>query len=45
MGRNDFTLVFIGKWGKELARLKTQAEGMEIRFCVDIPREETRCLS
>ncbi|RJQ51596.1 MAG: glycosyltransferase [Nitrospiraceae bacterium] len=41
MNRKDFTLVFIGKEGSELQKLKTQGEGLNVRFCVNVPREET----
>jgi len=41
MNRDDFTMVFIGKEGDQLAGLKAQVGNLNIRFCVDIPRGET----
>jgi glycosyltransferase involved in cell wall biosynthesis/MoaA/NifB/PqqE/SkfB family radical SAM enzyme/predicted SAM-dependent methyltransferase len=41
MSRADFTMVLIGKEGDELQNLKKQAEGLNILFCVNIPREDT----
>lgn len=41
MNRDDFTIVFIGKEGDQLASLKAQAGNLSIQFCVDIPREDT----
>ncbi|MEI6536099.1 MAG: DUF6492 family protein, partial [Verrucomicrobiaceae bacterium] len=41
MNRPDFTMVFIGKEGGQCAALRQQASGLDIRFLVDIPREDT----
>lgn len=41
MNRKDFTMVFIGKEGNQLANLKAQATGLNVRFCVGISREDT----
>ena len=41
MNRHDFTMVFIGKEGPRLSNLKAQAAGMNVRFFMDIPREDT----
>ncbi len=41
MNRKDFTMVFIGKEGDQLAGLKAQVDNLNIRFCVDISREDT----
>ncbi len=41
MNRPDFTLVFVGKEGQLLPQLKAQAVGLNICFCVNIPREDT----
>lgn len=41
MNRPDFTMVFIGKEGPQLSNLKAQAAGMNVRFFMDIPREDT----
>lgn len=39
MGRQDFCMVFIGKEGGELDALKAQAQGLDIVFLTDIPRQ------
>jgi glycosyltransferase involved in cell wall biosynthesis/GT2 family glycosyltransferase/predicted SAM-dependent methyltransferase len=41
MRRSDFTLVFIGKEGQHLPELQKLAAGLNIRFCVNIPRQDT----
>lgn len=41
MKRKDFTMVFIGKDGEELSSLQKQAEGLDIKFLLNIPREDT----
>jgi ADP-heptose:LPS heptosyltransferase/glycosyltransferase involved in cell wall biosynthesis/2-polyprenyl-3-methyl-5-hydroxy-6-metoxy-1,4-benzoquinol methylase len=41
MHRPDLTLVFIGKEGQLLPELRTLAAGLNIRFCVNIPRQDT----
>jgi glycosyltransferase involved in cell wall biosynthesis/lipopolysaccharide biosynthesis glycosyltransferase len=41
MNRPDFTLVFIGRDGEYLPRIKEQAAGLNIRFLINIPREDT----
>lgn len=41
MGRNDFTLVFVGKEGSERARLQPLAQGVPVIFLKDIPRADT----
>jgi len=41
MNRPDFTMVFIGKEGNELQPLKKQSDGLNIKFVVNIPREDT----
>lgn len=41
VNRKDFTMVLIGKDGDELQNLKRQAEGLNVHFLVDIPREDT----
>jgi glycosyltransferase involved in cell wall biosynthesis/predicted SAM-dependent methyltransferase len=41
MRRPDFTLVFIGKEGQLLHELQNRAAGLNIRFCVNIPRQDT----
>ncbi len=41
MNRPDFTMVLIGKEGDELQSLKKQADGLNIVFCVNIPRTDT----
>jgi len=41
MGRDDFSLVFIGKQGSELARLRQLAHGVAVRFLQDISRADT----
>ncbi|MFN3531095.1 MAG: glycosyltransferase [Candidatus Brocadia sp.] len=40
MNRKDFTMVFIGKEGEQLENIKAQATGLNVQFCVDIPRED-----
>jgi glycosyltransferase involved in cell wall biosynthesis len=41
MNRTDFTLVCIGKEGDHLPYLQKQAEGLPIKFVLDIPRNLT----
>lgn len=41
MNRRDFTMIFIGKEGGQLKNLESQASELNIRFLVDIPREDT----
>jgi FkbM family methyltransferase len=41
MNRPDFTMVFIGKEGKTLAKFKRRASGLDIRFLTHVPREDT----
>lgn len=41
MNRPDFTMIFIGKDGDELQALKKQSAGLNIKFLVNIPREDT----
>jgi glycosyltransferase involved in cell wall biosynthesis len=41
LNRNDFTLVFVGREGNCFEQLKAQSQNLNIRFCVDIPREDT----
>lgn len=41
MNRTDFTLVFIGKEGQLLPEMQQLAAGLNIRFCVNIPRQDT----
>jgi len=41
MKSKDTVLVFIGKEGEELGNLRKAAEGLNVRFCVGIPREQT----
>lgn len=41
MNRPDFTMVFIGKEGDQLASLQKQAAGLNVRFLAGIPREDT----
>lgn len=41
MNRPDFSMVFIGKDGGELIELQKQAQGLNIYFLVNIPREDT----
>ncbi|MBI9086570.1 MAG: glycosyltransferase [Desulfobacterales bacterium] len=41
MGRNDFSLVCIGKEGGEQARLEQLAQGVAVIFLQDIPRAHT----
>jgi len=41
MNRLDFTMVFIGKEGDTLTGLRRQAVDLNVRFCVNIPREDT----
>jgi len=40
MNRTDFTIVFIGKEGGQLANLQVLATGLNIRFCTDIDRQD-----
>jgi len=40
MNRTDFTMVFIGKEGGQLANLQARATGLNIRFCTDIDRQD-----
>ena len=41
MQRPDFTMVFIGKEGAQLEALQQRAKGLNVRFLVAIPREDT----
>jgi glycosyltransferase involved in cell wall biosynthesis len=41
MNRPDFTLVFIGKEGQLLPEMQKLAAGLNIGFCVNIPRQDT----
>ena len=41
MNRTDFTMVFIGKEGGELYKLRQLASGLNIRFCEGLDREDT----
>ncbi|HWH70201.1 MAG TPA: glycosyltransferase, partial [Candidatus Sulfotelmatobacter sp.] len=41
MNRPDFTMVFIGKEGSQLASLQQQASGLNIRFLAGISRQDT----
>lgn len=41
MNRDDFTMVFIGKEGDQLDNLKKRAEGLNVKFCVNIERAHT----
>jgi glycosyltransferase involved in cell wall biosynthesis len=41
MNRPDFTMVFIGRDGEYLPKIKERAAGLNIRFLINIPREDT----
>ncbi len=41
MNHPDFTMIFIGKEGGQCAALRQQATGLDIRFLINIPREDT----
>jgi L-malate glycosyltransferase len=41
MNRSDFSMVFIGKDGSELIELQRHAQGLNVYFLVNIPREDT----
>lgn len=41
MARKDFIMIFIGKEGEQLELLKSKAERLNIRFLINVPREDT----